>query len=115
MKFILDAHIPPSLIEIFKDHEVIHTKDMPRGNLTADSEINNMAFENDAILITKDTDFYYSYLASKKPPKLILVKFGNKRLRELKEYFKLNYNSIIKLLQNHSFLILEEDRIRMIE
>jgi len=86
MKFIVDAQLPSSLNEIFIGHDFIHTKDLPLGNSTKDRNINELSILEKRVLITKDTDFYYSYLASKKPYKLILVRLGNIRIHELKEY-----------------------------
>jgi len=49
------------------------------------------------------------------PYKLILVKLGNMRLKELLAYFERNAAAIINLAEKHSFLILETDRIRILE
>jgi hypothetical protein len=41
MRFIIDAHLPKSLVKIFVDlgHEAIHTRELPAGNalMTAQS------------------------------------------------------------------------------
>lgn len=76
MKFIIDAQLAPSLSVFFQNHDVIHTSDFSKGNLTKDRTINEISMKESRVLITKDTDFYYSYVASKKPYKLILVKLG---------------------------------------
>ena len=115
MKFIIDAHLPSSLAKYFPDHDVIHTSVLTEGNLTSDSSINTLSILQERILITKDTDFYYSYIASRKPHKLVLVKLGNMRLKGLKTYFKENAGTIINLLHQHSFLMLEPARIRVLE
>lgn len=48
MKFILDAHVPPSLRDAFflKGHEAIHTKDLPLKNDTSDDEIIEFSIKN---------------------------------------------------------------------
>jgi len=115
MKFILDAHLPASLAQYFVGHDVLHTSTMPEGNFTADRTINEISILEDRVLITKDTDFYHSYVAARKPKKLVLVKLGNFRLKELKAYFQRNSANIVELLQEHSFLILEPEKIRVLE
>ena len=115
MKFLIDAHLPQSLASFFKDHDVIHSSELSEGNLTSDKTINAISISELRIVITKDTDFYYSYLAKKEPYKLVLVKLGNMRLKDLKSYFEQNTRQIITLMQEHSFIILEQERIRVLE
>lgn len=50
-----------------------------------------------------------------KPVKLVLVKLGNVRLKGLKDYFERNASTIIDLLKEHSFLVLESENIRVLE
>jgi predicted nuclease of predicted toxin-antitoxin system len=115
MKFIIDAQLPPSLAVFFAEHDLTHTKDLYLGNKTTDSDINSISIKEKRILITKDSDFYYSYIASRKPYKLILVRLGNIRINELKDYFRLNASKILELIKSNSFLILEKDRIRIMD
>ncbi len=115
MKFLIDAHLPASLDVFFAGHEVFHTSDLDHGNLTSDKDINSFSMKENLVLITKDTDFYYSYLSSRRPYKLVLVKLGNMRLNDLKTYFQRNAATIVKHLNHSSFLILEPNRIRILE
>ena len=104
-----------SISRFFADCDVVHTSALVKGNLTADNTINKLSVLEERILITKDSDFYYSYIARKKPFKLVLVKFGNMRLKDLLEYFERNAIKIKELIAVISFIILEEDRIRILE
>ncbi len=115
MRFLIDAHLPKSIAASFKEHDVIHTSDLEEGNRTKDNRINSLSLLEDRILITKDNDFYYSYIAARRPIKLVLIKFGNMRLKELKEYFQRNATTIIELLEKHSFLVLEKESVRVLE
>lgn len=115
MKFIIDAHLPKSIAAFFNEHDVIHTSELQEGNRTKDKLISSLSVIEDRILITKDNDFYYSFVAAHKPVKLVLVKLGNMRLKELKDYFNRNAASIIELLKQHSFLILDKENIRVLE
>jgi len=96
MKLILDAHLPSSLAQYFPGHDVLHTSALPEGNLTSDETLNQISLLEDRVLITKDSDFYHSYVAARKPKKLVLVKLGNMRLKDLKSYFERNSRA-----QNH--------------
>ena len=115
MKFLIDAQLPSSLARFFEDHDVVHTSELEQGNLTPDSYLNTLSIQQERILITKDMDFYHSYIAARKPHKLVLVKLGNMRLKELHAYFERNANTIISSLSTNSFLILEPKRIRVLD
>lgn len=115
MNFLIDAHLPPRIAEYFAGHDIIHTSALPEGNETKDFVINTLSIKEQRIVITKDIDFYYSYLSTKKPYKLVLVKLGNMRISDIKLYFQLNSNKIISLMENYSFIILEKDHIRVLE
>jgi len=115
MTFFIDAHLPASLSSCFTGHEVIHASQLPDGTLTPDNTINKRSVAEKWVVITKDTDFYYSYIAHKEPYKLILVKLGNLRLRDIKDYFESNASKITDLMQEHAFIILEQEKIRVLE
>jgi predicted nuclease of predicted toxin-antitoxin system len=63
------------------------------------------------IVITKDEDFYYSFIQRRVPYKLVLVKLGNMRLATLRSYFDRNAMRIIEEMQNNSIIILELEEI----
>ncbi|TVP47784.1 MAG: hypothetical protein EA341_12035 [Mongoliibacter sp.] len=115
MILLLDANIPPSLAEDISGYEVIHVNSFPLGTSTSDSEINEYCHQNNCILITKDSDFYDSFILLKKPPKLILVKLGNQKIRELRSYFRKNRELIESLISKHSLIILTPESIKVIQ
>jgi predicted nuclease of predicted toxin-antitoxin system len=67
------------------------------------------------LLIMKDSDFYNSFILTKKPPKLILVKLGNLRLRELKIYFRDNWNLIESHVRKYALIVLTQESIQVFE
>ena len=64
MKFLLDAQLPPSLKQLFveKGFDCIHTLDLEDGNNTSDKIINKISVAEQRIVITKDSDFYDSFI-----------------------------------------------------
>jgi predicted nuclease of predicted toxin-antitoxin system len=108
MKFLIDAQLPPSLKEIFtiKGFDCIHTIDLEKGNETPDKIINEISIAEDRILITKDSDFYTSFIIKKEPYKLILVKFGNSSRTEIIQFFNIHFEEIIKKIENESLILL---------
>jgi predicted nuclease of predicted toxin-antitoxin system len=63
MKFLLDAHLPPSLCGVIRaaGHEADHVSDLPSGNRTPDRVINQIATRESYVVVSKDPDFYYSH------------------------------------------------------
>lgn len=113
MKFIVDAHFPKSICTYFieQGHEAVHTSELPLGNDTEDNEILVIAVRDQATVISKDSDFYHSFLLYRKPPKLVVVKVGNMRLKEIRTLFKTQTVNIIEALSGHDLLELYPDKI----
>jgi predicted nuclease of predicted toxin-antitoxin system len=96
MKFLVDAHLPRRLAHLLVESgfEAVHTLDMPLGNRTPDSVINELSTREEYIVITKDADFVNSFLLNRKPYKLLLVSTGNIRNKELEALFLANIEKI---------------------
>ena len=112
MKFIIDAHLPRSVGDSFKllGYEVIHTKDLPKGNATKDKDIIIIA-SVDGVVISKDEDFYQSFLLYGRPPKLVHVKVGNMKLKEVSSLFRRIAPKIVDLLGQHDLIEVHKDKI----
>ncbi|NBV86856.1 MAG: hypothetical protein EBS01_11500 [Verrucomicrobia bacterium] len=84
MKFFIDAHLPPNLREVFRQagHDAIHTLDLPERNSSRDGLLNETSVVEERVVVTKDTDFYYSHILQNRPWKLVLVRPGNLGLNE---------------------------------
>jgi len=106
LQFVVDAQLPKKLSDFLnkKGFNSIHTLDLPDKNSTTDKYIIEFAFSENRILITKDDDFLRSFLISKKPAKLILIKTGNIRNNELIEIFEMGITVIASLIQDHSMI-----------
>jgi predicted nuclease of predicted toxin-antitoxin system len=96
MKFLVDAHLPRRLVQRLREagFEAPHTLDLPLGNRTPDSFINELSLREQYIVITKDADFVNSFLLHRQPYKLLLVSTGNLRNAELEALFLANIEQI---------------------
>ena len=76
MIFIIDSQFPISLSNHLKsrEHDSIHTLDLPDKNKSKDNFTTSISFKQKRIVVTKDNDFLESYLIHGEPQKLILVK-----------------------------------------
>jgi predicted nuclease of predicted toxin-antitoxin system len=106
MKFLIDAQLPRRLASRLRDagHDAIHTLDLPLGNRTPDSAINDLSSRDGYVVVTKDADFVNSFHLHAKPPKLLLVSTGNIRNSELDSLLTLNLESIANSFVHHSFI-----------
>jgi predicted nuclease of predicted toxin-antitoxin system len=113
MKFLIDAHLPPSLKNVFleKDIHAYHTTDLPKQNDTQDEEINQFIVENKYVLITKDYDFYDTFMIKHIPEKLILVRTGNTSKNDIIQLFRENLTDILRLLGDYDLIVLTKQSL----
>ena len=116
MKFLIDAHLPPSLRGIFRaaGHDAIHTLDLPQQNASRDGILNEVSLAEMRVLITKDTDFYYSHLLHGRPWKLVLVRTGNLSLQATRQMFETQLSSIEFALLTCTLVALDEQKISIV-
>lgn len=113
MKFLVDAQLPHRLAELLwvAGHEVVHTLDLPLGNRTPDSTINEMSLVGNMVVITKDNDFVISFRLKRQPYKLLLISTGNIRNSDLESLFSRNLDAIVEALSEHSFVELDRSSL----
>lgn len=80
----------------------------------SDSDIWNYAKENNLIVLTKDSDFYYRAISDEKSVKVIYFKLGNQKLSELHLYFSNNWNLIKDKIESHWFILASPYEIEII-
>ena len=106
MKFLVDAHLPRRLTYLLHawGHEALHTLDLPRGNRTLDVELCDIAIREQAIVVTKDTDFVNTFMVLHAPSKLLLVSTGNINNAALVTLFEQNIADITAAFESHDFV-----------
>ncbi len=97
MKFIVDAQLPKRLATFLRENgfTAVHTLDLPNGNNTEDKEIIELSIKENAIVISKDADFYDAYICKGEPYKLIYLKIGNLSTTDIIQLFDKNLKIII--------------------
>jgi predicted nuclease of predicted toxin-antitoxin system len=117
VNFLVDAHLPPSLAEVLRTmgHDVVHTRDLPARNQTRDSAINELSLRDQRIVITKDTDFFYSHVLNGRPWKLILVRTGNIGTRDLRQLFERHLAVITAALQTHTLIEIDRQAVTPVQ
>jgi len=116
MNFLVDAHLPPGLCAVLQQagHDAVHTRQLKAQNRTPDEVINELSVKEQRVVITKDTDFYHSHLLHRKPWKLLLIRTGNIRTRDLKTLFEAHLPRILAALDQSSLVELDRKSVQVI-
>lgn len=100
MKFLVDNQLPPALARFIVSEfsaEALHVSDVGLKD-ASDAEIWRFASSNDLILISKDDDFTRLFLVSD-TCRLVWIRVGNCRRRELLDVFRRVWRSMVDRLE----------------
>ena len=106
MKFLIDAQLPQRLDVLLRQsgHDVVHTLNLPLGNRTPDTVINELSLRENRVLVTKDSDFVDSFVLRQQPWKLLLVSTGNIHNSDLLALFLANTEKIVEGFDGFDFI-----------
>ena len=106
MKFLIDAQLPRRLTTLLHEAgvEATHTLDLPDGNRTTDGALITLSLNEQAVIVTKDSDFVESFLLRREPWKLLLVSTGNIGNDELVNLFQQNIEAIAEAFKTFDFI-----------
>ena len=113
MRFLIDAHLPPSLAAALgaAGYDALHTRDLAAQNRTRDAVINEISLRDQRVVVSKDTDFFYSHILQGRPWKLLLVRTGNIRTAELRALFSRHLPAIIAALETHNLVEIDRQAV----
>lgn len=106
MKFLLDAQLPHRLARRLEvaGHDTIHTRDLPGGNRTPDTEVCTVADRDGRAVVTKDADFVSSFLIAQRPRRLVLVSLGNCTNDVLAQRLFAELDGLVRALSDSGFV-----------
>lgn len=113
MKFLIDAQLPRKLSYYLQElgYDSIHTLELPNKNRTTDLEIIELSIRENRVVISKDSDFYDSFLQKGEPYKLIYLKVGNKSTNEIVLLFRNNIEPIIEQISSNHIIEISSKNI----
>jgi predicted nuclease of predicted toxin-antitoxin system len=113
MKCLVDAQLPRRLVSRLQEagHEALHTLDLPLGNRTSDSIINELSIREGYVVVTKDADFVNSFHLYRRPHKLLSVSTGNIRNSELESLLMSNLENIAANFDHFSFIEINREAV----
>lgn len=88
----------------------MHTLDLPRKNLTQDSEVIARARQDGRIVVSKDADFVQSFLIAGEPS-LLLISTGNINNSDLERLLRANLPAIETAFASSRFVEITSDAL----
>lgn len=106
MNFLVDAQLPRRMTAWLAAAgcDAVHTLDLPDANRTTDERINDIAYQEQRVVVSKDADFVDSHILHGRPAKLLLISTGNISNRDLEALLVPLIGDIVREFQAHSFL-----------
>ena len=92
----------------------MHTRGLPIQNRTRDEVINDLSLAEERVVVSKDTDFYYTHLLHQKPWKLLLIRTGNMSTADRKRLFQAHLPAIIESLAANSLVELHRHSVAVV-
>ena len=113
MRFLVDAPLPRRLCYRLRErgHDAVHTLDLPDGNRTPDTVINEFSLAEKRAVVTKDSDFVESLIVQGVPYKLLLVSTGNIRNSHLEQILLDNLDVLTEGFEAHVFIEIDRAAI----
>ena len=113
MKFLIDAQLPARLAEFLSGagHDALHTRELPDGNRSTDSQIARRADADERVVVTKDQDFREAHLLTGAPRQLLVVATGNVTNDVLLSIFEHHLDAIVSALVDADFVQLTEEAL----
>jgi len=110
--YLVDANLP-YFFELWNSPRFIHVNDL--NDTWTDEQIWEYAKKNELIIISKDTDFSNKIIVKSPPPKVIHIKVGNLKIRDLHKFLHDTWPAIEKKIRKFKLIYVYKDRIEGIK
>lgn len=106
MKFLIDANLPPGLVDWIADrgHDAQHVRVAP-GADSDDASIVDFAREHGLIIVTKDEDFATRVTLDRLSPPVVWLRLGNATNAVLRDWLQTRFDAVIREQEQGSRLV----------
>jgi len=106
MRFLIDAQLPPALARWIaaRGHRAVHVLDIDMIR-ASDAEIWERALAEEAVIVTKDSDFMELAALRPRAPAILWIRIPNTRTRPLLEWFEGIFPSAVAAFEQGERLI----------
>ena len=114
MKFLVDEQLPFPLVKWLRANgfDAIHASSLGKGTRIPDSQINQQSMVENRVVISKDVDFFNTFLLKKEPFKLLYLTTGNIKNADLLALFEANFEKIQSLLSEFDVVEMNHRQLR---
>lgn len=110
-RFLIDVNLPYRL-KIWQSPDFIHQFDID--DAMSDSEIWEYARSHNLTIVSKDSDFSDRIFVKSPPPKVIHLRIGNLKFKQMEEFIARNWDTIRTLSENYKLITVYLDRIEVV-
>jgi predicted nuclease of predicted toxin-antitoxin system len=111
-KYLIDANLPYRF-KLWQGDDFQHVFDLD--DTWPDKEIWSHAKEHGLTIVTKDADFSGWILLSDPPPKVIHLRIGNMKMRDLFSFLQRHWDEIAGLSETHKLVSVYQGEIECVE
>jgi predicted nuclease of predicted toxin-antitoxin system len=111
-EFLIDENLPYKF-SYWDGEDFVHQNEID--GIKSDEEIWEYPKNNNLTIITKDADFSDRIIFSEPPPKVIHIRIGNLRIKEMHQFFGKNWEEILNHSENFKLTNVYKNRIEGIE
>lgn len=110
-RYLIDANLPYRF-SLWHGDAYLHVFDL--GDDLQDSAIWNYARENNLTIVTKDADFSDRIMLTGPPPRIIHLRIGNMRLRDLSSFLQRVWPGVAQLSASSRLVIVRPTLIECV-
>lgn len=96
-----------------KGYDTKHVLTLGTSHSMNDKEVRFVSMAEKRVVITKDEDFFNSYIFQKEPFKLVYLTTGNIKNRELLNLFRAEFDHLLTLLIAHNVIEVSRNYIKI--
>ena len=111
MQFLIDANLPYRF-DLWRGPAFTHVFDLD--DTWTDSEIWSHAREKDFVIVSKDADFSVRIILAEPPPRVIHIRVGNMKMRELHGFIARVWPQATELIASHKLVIIHQYTIECV-
>lgn len=111
INYLIDVNLPANF-SLWHHPNFRYQSDIDPG--ATDKQIWQYAEKHKLVIVTKDADFVAYALSNSPPPRVVQLKIGNLKLKDLYHFVKKVWPDIEELIPTHKLLIVYSNRIECI-
>lgn len=108
--FLIDVNLP-KFFSFFNTPDFEFVVDLDPS--MSDEDIWDYAVGNDLVIVTKDTDFYFKCLVAIDATKVVHLKLGNMRIKDLHQFFREHWEEIVEKLEEARLIVVTKTGITL--